>query len=172
MVEVSAAEIDLAEQRLTEWPGRSRSAAARTESSRAGARSGFLNRVEDCPRVEYNDPWRGRDSGTERLLKAGSARQIVGNAMLLLLTIEMEDFVRSKVESGEFPSEEAVVQAALARLRDECAALDCLIDHEFVELCVRQAGGDVALERVLQATSTVPGSMAEAIIEDERADRI
>jgi Arc/MetJ-type ribon-helix-helix transcriptional regulator len=77
-----------------------------------------------------------------------------------------------KVRSGEFPSEGAVVEAALRRLRDqEAPALDNLIDHEFVEFCGREGDDTVTLDEVLRATSTIPGSMAQAIIEEERADR-
>jgi Arc/MetJ-type ribon-helix-helix transcriptional regulator len=84
----------------------------------------------------------------------------------------VKDFVRKKVQSGEFPSEEAVVEEALKRLQDqESPAVDGLIDHEFVEFCGREGDDTVTLDEVLRATSKIPGSMAQAIIEEERADR-
>ena len=49
--------------------------------------------------------------------------------------------------------------------------LDELIDLEFEAFCAREGDESVTLEEVLKATSSIPGSMAEAIIEDERADR-
>jgi putative addiction module CopG family antidote len=92
--------------------------------------------------------------------------------MNVSLTNDLKDFVREKVRSGEFPSEEAVVEAALKRLRDQGApALDSLIDHKFVEFCGREGDDTVTLDEVLRVTSKIPGSMARAIIEDERADR-
>jgi putative addiction module CopG family antidote len=93
--------------------------------------------------------------------------------MNVLLNHNLKEFVRQKVESGQFASEAAVVEAALERLRDqEAPALEALIDHEFVEFCSREGDDRITLESVLQATSTIPGSMAQAIIEEERADRI
>ena len=92
--------------------------------------------------------------------------------MILSLTGDLKEFVRKKVLSGEFASEEAVVEAALKRLQDEDAAsLDSVIDREFVEYCEREADDSVALDEVLRVTSTIPGSMSQAIIEDERAER-
>jgi putative addiction module CopG family antidote len=92
--------------------------------------------------------------------------------MNIALTNDLKNFVRRKVQSGEFPSEEAVVEAALKRLQDqESPALDGLIDHEFVEFCDREGDDSVTLDEVLRATSTIPGSMAQVIIEEERADR-
>jgi putative addiction module CopG family antidote len=92
--------------------------------------------------------------------------------MNVSLTNDLKNFVRKKVQSGVFPSEGAVVEAALRRLQDqEAPALDNLIDHEFVEFCGREGDDSVTLDEVLRATSTIPGSMAQAIIEEERADR-
>jgi putative addiction module CopG family antidote len=92
--------------------------------------------------------------------------------MNVFLKNDLKNFVRKKVQSGEFPSEQAVVEAALKRLQDqETSALDNLIDHEFVEFCCREGDDSVTLDEVLRATSTIPGSMAQAIIEEERADR-
>ncbi len=43
--------------------------------------------------------------------------------MNITLTDEMTYFVRQKVESGEFPSEEAVLEEALRRFRQEDKAI-------------------------------------------------
>jgi putative addiction module CopG family antidote len=92
--------------------------------------------------------------------------------MDISLTDALREFVQAKVQSGEFSSEGAVVEAALRRLQDrEPSALASLIDHEFVEFCDREGDERVTLVEVLQATSGIPGSLAESIIEDERADR-
>lgn len=48
--------------------------------------------------------------------------------------------------------------------------LEDLIDLEFEAFCAREADEDVTPDEVLKATASIPGSMAEAII-DERADR-
>jgi putative addiction module CopG family antidote len=92
--------------------------------------------------------------------------------MSVSLNNDLKDFVREKVRSGQFPSEEAVVEAALERFRDqEASALEAMIDHEFVEQCSREGDEKITLDEVLRATSKIPGSMAQAIIEEERADR-
>jgi putative addiction module CopG family antidote len=92
--------------------------------------------------------------------------------MHVSLNNDLKEFVREQVQSGRFPSAEAVVEAALEQFRDqEAPGLEALIDHEFVEFCSREGDDRVTLEAVLQATSTIPGSMAQAIIEGERADR-
>jgi putative addiction module CopG family antidote len=92
--------------------------------------------------------------------------------MNISITNDLKKFVREKVQSGEFPSEDAVVEAALRKLREqETPALEGLIDHEFVEFCEREGDDSVTLDEVLRATSTIPGSMAETIIEEERAER-
>ena len=49
--------------------------------------------------------------------------------------------------------------------------LEELIDLEFEAFCAREGDEDVTLDEVRKATESIPGSMAEAIIEDERADR-
>jgi putative addiction module CopG family antidote len=88
------------------------------------------------------------------------------------LTNDLKKFVRSKVQSGAFPSEEAVIEAALRRLQhEEGSVLENFIDHEFVEYCERESDDGVSLDDVLRATSTIPGSMAQTIIEEERAER-
>ena len=51
------------------------------------------------------------------------------------------------------------------------STMEELLDDEFVAFCAREAGEDVTLDEVLEATASIPGSMAQAIIEDERADR-
>jgi len=103
--------------------------------------------------------------------------------MNVSLTNELHDFVRQKVTSGEFPSEEAVLQEAVRRLRQadqngcrandgEKATLEDLVDHEAIESCARQIEGkDVpSIEEVRRMLSKIPGSMAQAVIE-EREDR-
>jgi putative addiction module CopG family antidote len=97
--------------------------------------------------------------------------------MNVSLTDELKDFVQKKVQNGQYPSEEAVIEAALTQLRDQDESrktgptLDDFIDHEFVEYCSREADDNVTLEEILQATSTIHDSMARVIIEEERADR-
>jgi putative addiction module CopG family antidote len=98
--------------------------------------------------------------------------------MDVTLTDEIKDFVRKKIETGQYTSEQAVIEAGLKRLRerDEQAnklrTLDDLIDDEFVEYCTREADDSVTLEDVLAATATIDDSMARVIIEEERADRL
>jgi Arc/MetJ-type ribon-helix-helix transcriptional regulator len=85
---------------------------------------------------------------------------------------DLEGFVRDKVRSGEFRSEEAVIEAALARLRsEESRSLEAMIDREFEAYCAREGDDRISLEEVFEATASIPGSMAQAIIDDERADR-
>jgi hypothetical protein len=93
--------------------------------------------------------------------------------MNAFLPNDLRIFVQSKVQSGEFPSEEVVMEAALKQFRDQKALdLEEFIDHEFLEFCAREGDDNVTLEEVLQATSDIPGSMSGAIIDEERADRI
>ena len=98
--------------------------------------------------------------------------------MNVSLTDELKDFVQKKIETGQYPSEEAVIEAALNRLRDQeyekgktVPTLDDLIEHEFVEYCARENNDDVTLEEVLEGTSSIKDSVARVIIEEERADR-
>ena len=49
--------------------------------------------------------------------------------------------------------------------------MDELLDLEFEAFCACEAADDVTLAEVLKATASIPDSMAQAIIEDERADR-
>jgi putative addiction module CopG family antidote len=92
--------------------------------------------------------------------------------MDVTLDHDLERFVRDKVRSGQFGSEDAVIEAALARLRgEEAPGLEAMIDHEFEAYCAREGDDRISLEEVLEATAEIPGSMAQAIIDDERADR-
>jgi len=103
--------------------------------------------------------------------------------MNVSLTNDLRDFVRQKVTSGEFPSEEAVLQEAVRRFRQEVqnrcraddaeiAALEDFIDYEAIESCAREVEGkDVpSIEEVRRLLSKIKGSMAQAVIE-EREDR-
>ena len=92
--------------------------------------------------------------------------------MNVSLTDELKDFVLKKVLSGAFPSEEAVLQEAVRRLRAEDAAPDELIDWEAIESCSREVEGkDVpSIEEVRHRLSKISGSMAQAVIE-EREER-
>ncbi len=72
--------------------------------------------------------------------------------MNISLTNDLHNFVRQKVDSGEFPSEEAVLQEAVRRFRQadqdgdhadtpEKATLPELIDWEAIESCAREVEG-------------------------------
>jgi putative addiction module CopG family antidote len=102
--------------------------------------------------------------------------------MNVSLTKDLRTFVRKKVESGEYASEQAVLEEAVRRLRDQDQAVgravdaekavpEDLIDHEFIAYCTREADDSVTLEEVLQATSKIQDSMARVLIEEERAER-
>jgi putative addiction module CopG family antidote len=115
--------------------------------------------------INYNQ---ARESAVRRHDWPGDGIFIVN----VSLTNDLKKFVRSKVQSGAFPSEEAVIEAALRRLQhEEGSVLENFIDHEFVEYCERESDDGVSLDDVLRATSTIPGSMAQTIIEEERAER-
>src|SRR4051794_12311351 len=97
--------------------------------------------------------------------------------MNVSLTDDLRDFVRKKVENGQFPSEEAVLQEALRRFRqadrDEGVAgeqltLEDLIDYDAIESCTREVEGkDVpSIEEVRAALSKIRGSMAQVVIEE------
>ena len=103
--------------------------------------------------------------------------------MNVSLTSDLRHFVRQKVVSGEFPSEEAVLQEAVRRFCQEdqngCHAGDAekptlvdLVDYEAIESCAREVEGkDVpSIAEVRRMLSKIPGSMAKAVIE-EREDR-
>jgi putative addiction module CopG family antidote len=92
--------------------------------------------------------------------------------MNVRLNRDLEGFVRDQVRGGRFRSEDAVIEAALARLRSkESPGLEAMIDHEFEAYCALAGDDRISLEEVLEATAEIPGSMAQAIIEEERADR-
>jgi putative addiction module CopG family antidote len=101
-------------------------------------------------------------------------------AMNVTLTNDLRDFVRQKVESGEVPSEEAVLREALQVLREQDARRtettnmevpEDLVDHEFIAYCSREADDSATVEEVLRATSRIQDSMARVVVEDERAER-
>jgi hypothetical protein len=73
----------------------------------------------------------------------------------------------------QFPSEEAVMVSALKAMKGQktSPALEDWIDLDFEACCAREGDDAISLEEVREATSKIPGSMAEAIIEDERAER-
>ncbi len=50
-------------------------------------------------------------------------------------------------------------------------SLEELLDLEFEAFCAHEGDEDVTLDQVRRATASIPGSMAQAIIEDERAER-
>jgi Arc/MetJ-type ribon-helix-helix transcriptional regulator len=102
--------------------------------------------------------------------------------MTVSLTDDLKDLVRQKVGSGAFPSEQAVLEEAVRRLRqddraeranDAMPTLKKLIDWEAIESCAREvAGKDVpTIEEVRAATSKIKDSMARVVIEEERAER-
>ncbi len=99
--------------------------------------------------------------------------------MNVSLANDLHNFVRQKVETGEFPSEEAVLQEAVRRFRQadqndnraddaEKPTLQQLIDWEAIESCAREVEGkDVpSIEEVRRMLQKIPGSMAQAVIED------
>jgi hypothetical protein len=53
----------------------------------------------------------------------------------------------------------------------ESPGLEAMIDHEFETYCAHERDERISLEEVLEATAEIPGSMAQAIIEEERAHR-
>jgi Arc/MetJ-type ribon-helix-helix transcriptional regulator len=100
----------------------------------------------------------------------------------VILSDEMKRFVQKKVASGAFPSEEAVLQEAVRRFRQEDqagghagngekAADEDLIDYEAVTSCEKEVDDTVTLEAVRFATSKIKDSMARVVIEEERAER-
>ena len=102
--------------------------------------------------------------------------------MNVTLTDEMKSFVQKKVESGAFPSEQAVLQEAVRRFRQEdqagghadngeTAAEVDLIDDEAIASCEKEADDSITLEAVRAATSKIKDSMARVVIEEERAER-
>ena len=97
--------------------------------------------------------------------------------MNVSLSNDLRDFVRKKVKSGDFPSEEAVLQEAVRRFQqddqlgpgsDEKAMAEDLIDYEAIKYCARELEGkDVpSIEEVRRFLAKIPGSMAQAVIEE------
>jgi len=97
--------------------------------------------------------------------------------MNVSLSNDLRDFVRKKVKSGDFPSEEAVLQEAVRRFQqddkpgpgsDEMAMAEDLIDYEAINYCARELEGkDVpSIEEVRRFLAKIPGSMAQAVIEE------
>jgi Arc/MetJ-type ribon-helix-helix transcriptional regulator len=102
--------------------------------------------------------------------------------MNVILTDEMRSFVRKKVESGAFPSEEAVLQEAVRRFKQEDqpggdvdngeeSAEEDLIDYEAIASCEKEADDSITLEAVRVGTSKIKDAMARVVIEEERAER-
>ncbi len=100
--------------------------------------------------------------------------------MNVSLSSDLRDFVRKKVKSGDFPSEEAVLQEAVRRFQqdeqpgpgsDEKAVAEDLIDYEAIKHCARELEGkDVpSIEEVRRFLAKVPGSMAQAVIEERES---
>jgi putative addiction module CopG family antidote len=98
------------------------------------------------------------------------------------LTDELNDFIRKKVASGAFQSEEAVLQEAVRRFRQDdqegrCAddrlraTLEDLIDYDAIASCEKEADDSITLEEVRSATSRIKDSMARVVIEESRAER-
>ena len=97
--------------------------------------------------------------------------------MNVSLSNDLRDFVRKKVKSGDFPSEEAVLQEAVRRFQqddqpgpgsDEKAMAEDLIDYEAIKYCARELEGkDVpSIDEVRRFLAKIPGSMAQAVIEE------
>jgi Arc/MetJ-type ribon-helix-helix transcriptional regulator len=102
--------------------------------------------------------------------------------MIVSLTDEMKDFIQKKVASGAFPSEDAVLEEAVRRFRDEDRSghrgdasekpmLVDLIDYDAIASCEKEADDSITLEEVRAATSTIKDSMSRVVIEEERAER-
>ena len=101
--------------------------------------------------------------------------------MKVNLTDEMNHFVQKKVKSGALPSEEAVLQEAVRRFRQQDQAggrgdnaenaEEELIDYEAIASCEKEADDSITLEAVRVGTSKIKDSMARVVIEDERAER-
>jgi putative addiction module CopG family antidote len=90
-----------------------------------------------------------------------------------LVAPDLKQWVEGKVQSGQYPSEDAVVEAGLRALRTEetGVAVEDLVDASFVAYCSREGDDAISLDEVRAATASIPGSMAQAIINEERAER-
>jgi hypothetical protein len=93
---------------------------------------------------------------------------------------EFLDFLRDKVESGEYPTEEAVWLEAMRRFRDadeaQSEAEEAIptdpIDHGAIAYCAREIRGkDVPpIEEVRRILSKVPGSWPRPSPKREKTD--
>lgn len=50
--------------------------------------------------------------------------------------------------------------------------LEDLIDHEAIASCMAEADDRISLTELRAGSATIPGSIARAVIEDERAERL
>ena len=97
--------------------------------------------------------------------------------MNVSLTDDLRAFVRNKVESGPFPSEEAVLLEALQRFREDAdpagIGTEDLADGEAGAACARRVEGREvpSIEEVRRGLAGIAGSMAKAVIE-ERGERV
>ena len=95
--------------------------------------------------------------------------------MGLEMTDELRLFVRTKVESGQYPSEDAVLLEALRRFqRDDRASgsTEPWIDAEAIAYYEAEADETLSIEQVREATAGIRGSMTEVVIEEVRAERL
>lgn len=87
------------------------------------------------------------------------------------------DFLDEKLSKGgtSLTLEEALVhwetETQAEEVRESSPAVEDLVDLDFEAFCAREGDDAITLEEVREATATIPGSMAEAIIDDERAER-
>ena len=99
--------------------------------------------------------------------------------MNVSLDNDLIDFVRQKVESGQFPSEEAVLQEAVRRFRredqdrghsDTRAVCPDLIDDEAIAYCAHEVEGKnvPSIEEVRRSLSRIRGSLSQAVIEERQ----
>jgi Arc/MetJ-type ribon-helix-helix transcriptional regulator len=98
--------------------------------------------------------------------------------MNIFLNDDLRDFIQKKIASGAFATEEAVLQEAVRRFRDEDqngsrageerGTPQDFIDDEAIEYCTRLVEGKQvpSLEEVRCILSKIPGSMAQAVIEE------
>ena len=98
--------------------------------------------------------------------------------MNVSLTDELRDFVRRKVEDGEYPSELAVIEAALKRFREQdkrrgtqCRQSTTLSTTSLSNIALREGDEEVTLDEVLRGDVDDQRLDGRVIIEDERADR-
>jgi putative addiction module CopG family antidote len=91
--------------------------------------------------------------------------------MNVQLSEESRRFIATQVASGRYPSEDAVLEDALSLMRRE-RPTHPEIDDEAIDYCAREVEGQEipSLEEVRRALAKIPGSMAQAVIE-ERGER-